>query len=1116
MTALKKVSRSIIICTLAIMVGIGCLYQPVLAATELAKLALTKNEITLAVGDTFEQNALAVYSDGSTENVSIQSSWSSENSAIASVYNGTITAKSEGTVTMLAVYKGLSQSFQVHVTKKVKALTKNTNTLDLQIGESQQIELTATYSDNTTEKISNAADWQSSNEKVATVLNGKVTALKSGTTTITASYGQKTVSVEVSVDVVKRIDANVSSLSLLKEDSQPIELIATYPDGSKRDVTLTAEWSSSNDDVADVLNGTIHGYSSGEATITAAYGTKTTTITVEVDQTRKLVVSEQNVYLKLNEAKALTLKAVYPDGSEADVTTQATWSSSNENVAYVHQGKVTGESSGSAIITASYSNKSVQIAVDVSIVKYLDVSADEISMSVGSTEALKIFATYADGSTEEVTQQVKWNSDQPEIADIHQGAIRAYAVGQAKLSASYGGRTVSVLVNVDLPSKLNTSTSEVYLMIDEEYLADAVAVFSDGSEKLVSDEAEWTTDQPDIVSVKKGTITGLKNGSATVKATYGDKTVSIKVGVESVRRIEPSVSSVSLLLNEKETIVLMATFADGRQKDITTDAEWSSSDKNVAEVSNGVITALASGTSTITASYGEQSTTITVDVDKTVKLEVSEQKVFLHPNDTHALKLKALYPSGTTTDVTNLAKWSTDNEDIAYVKNGNIFGVSNGTVTVTAEYSNKTVKVEVDVAVPRYLDMSESKLTLKSGEFRSIKLTATYADGSKEDVTNKAKWSSDDEEIVYADSGKITAYSTGEALVKASYNEKTVSLKVSVDVPVLIRTDETNVDIQIGEYYKLPIYAVLEDGNDAEVTEDVEWSTGDAGIAKVVNGKIYGVGVGSTKVKAKYFNETIEIVVNVGLMNELTANARLITLATGETYQVQLTGTNASGTTSDITKLAKWSSNNKKAADVSSSGLITALGKGTATITAEYGGKTITISVEVDKIDRLEASVTNLNMKSNDKAKITVKAYFSDGTSKDVTTEAEWATSKYKVAVVDNGVVTAVGSGDAKITVKYAGKSLKIPVEVDKLKYLVTSEVHITLKVGQQKQVRATATYTDLKEANVTVLSYWESSNIFVATAKDGVITATGKGRATITVEFGDKKTKINVTVVEK
>lgn len=90
------------------------------AEAVLSKIVLSSNEVTLQQGDTAALTATAVFSDGTTSNVTVSTDWKSDNTAIATVYNGTVSTKAEGEATVVATYKDKVQSVQVHVTKRLR------------------------------------------------------------------------------------------------------------------------------------------------------------------------------------------------------------------------------------------------------------------------------------------------------------------------------------------------------------------------------------------------------------------------------------------------------------------------------------------------------------------------------------------------------------------------------------------------------------------------------------------------------------------------------------------------------------------------------------------------------------------------------------------------------------------------------------------------------------------------------------------------------------------------------------------------------------------------------------------------------------------------------------
>ncbi len=128
-----------------------------------------------------------------------------------------------------------------------------------------------------------AIEWTSSNDAVATVENGVVTAVAAGTATITAAIGE--IKAECAVTVNAKTIA-VTGITLNKTEAtltegETLELVATV---SPADATnKTVVWESDDEDVATVVDGVVTAVKAGEATITATAGDKTATCAVTVE-----------------------------------------------------------------------------------------------------------------------------------------------------------------------------------------------------------------------------------------------------------------------------------------------------------------------------------------------------------------------------------------------------------------------------------------------------------------------------------------------------------------------------------------------------------------------------------------------------------------------------------------------------------------------------------------------------------------------------------------------------------------------------------------------------------------------------------------------------------------
>ena len=204
----------------------------------------------------------------------------------------------------------------------------------------------------------------------------------------------------------------------------------------------------------------------------------------------------------------------------------------------------------------------------------------------------------------------------------------------------------------------------------------------------------------------------------------------------------------------------------------------------------------------------------------------------------------------------------------------------------------------------------------------------------------------------------------------------------------------------------------------------------------------------------------------------------------------------------------KYSSSNESVVKVSDEGLITALGNGTSTVTVSFAGndnytaaqnKTIAVTVTLN-----DASVSAEDITLDVGANATIDAVsVPDGL--DVT----YVPDNSGVVTIENGVVTAVKEGTAKITLTvggdgvYALNSTIITVTVNKIDTSIdVDQSSLNLEVGDDSSISATLTPADA--GNVTFTS---SDNKVVTVDDKGNVKAVGEGKANIIVSFaGDDK----------
>ncbi len=856
--------RSAVALVLMVLLVVHSSIISVAAEAEISRLVLSKNEVSLEEGGTASLTATAIYVTGSTSDVTVKTDWSSGNAEVATVYAGTITAKKEGTAVITATYSGKTVVVNVTVNKKVKALTMDVNDFDLRVGKEQQIELTAIYEDGTSEIVTKKAAWSVDNYSVATVVNGLVTGKKSGTAIVTAKLGNQSLSVQASVELARRIDMELAELDLLVKEERTMVVTATYPDGSTQNVSDKADWASDNEKVADAINGVIKAYSAGTATITATYGTKSDTIVVHVDASRKLEVSKQEVFLRVGTSQQLGLTLTYIDGNTAQIADKAKWSSSDESVAYVVKGEVFGQKSGTAEITATYGSKSVTVMVDVEVPKRLDLDVDAVDMQLNQSQQLKLTATFADGTQDVITDKAQWSSDNTAIADVLKGKVTGYKSGVTVIKASYGGKQATATVRVDVPNQIVISQTTVDMQVGDSLSLTANGNYANGRVDNITALAEWSSSNADVVEVNKGTITGLKNGTATITVKYGARTATTVVSVGVIEKLTPSAKKLLLRKNGIAAITLTANYKGAVTKDVTSLAEWSSSKPDIASVYKGQVTANSSGTTVITASFGGEKVTVTVEVDVSDKLTADIYGVTLELNETKQITLTSVDSLGAKTDVTSEADWTASSKTIVDVNAGLIRALAAGKSNVIAKFGGKTVTITVEVGAVQKLEADAEVLSMQSGITQEIKLTAALPDGRTKDVTALAEWKSGNSKVATVTQGKITAIASGKTKVTAKYNGKTITIHVDVDQLKYLdiysgKKPVAQLTIKQDETIQLDAVAAYMDNSERTVTLDGVWSSSRSTVAHVKHGVVTAQGKGKATLTVKFGNKSAKV-----------------------------------------------------------------------------------------------------------------------------------------------------------------------------------------------------------------------------------------------------------------
>ena len=234
-------------------------------------VTVSPSSATLEINDTKQLTAIVEASPASADKTV---TWTSNNTNVATVSeSGVVTAVAQGTATITATSKlDNTKSGTCTVTVTAPAAPIEVESISIKsattisIGSSETLSVTYTPTDANTDK---AITWTSDNTNIATVDNtGKVTGVAAGTATITATSEKgKTAICTVTVKAVAVTGVSINPATATVKIGSTITLTAdvTPTDATNKNVT----WSSSDDNIATVVNGKVTGVAVGSATITA-------------------------------------------------------------------------------------------------------------------------------------------------------------------------------------------------------------------------------------------------------------------------------------------------------------------------------------------------------------------------------------------------------------------------------------------------------------------------------------------------------------------------------------------------------------------------------------------------------------------------------------------------------------------------------------------------------------------------------------------------------------------------------------------------------------------------------------------------------------------------------
>ena len=551
----------------------------------------------------------------------------------------------------------------------------------------------------------------------------------------------------------------------------------------------------------------------------------------------------------------------------------------------------------------------------------------------------------------------------------------------------------------------------------------------------------YSSSAPTVFTVGSATgiITGKALGSGFLRATASGRFVEAGIKI-----INP-VASIQLLpgdfgFNVGTTRQLIPNLyaTDGSTISNRTVTFASSNPAIVSINVGGVVTAVAEGTATITASVEGKSATITATVAKEAVASVRLSPAIAPVQRVGGqLQITALALNNLGQALPGrVASWISLNPTVASVStNGVVVSLAVGSASIVAEIEGRTASLQITVTEipPIRVTISPDTFQVASGTTRQIIPVVIDSTGRVVQNLNSRQvvWQSSNLAVANVSlTGVVTGTGAGSARLSVTVDglrSNEIVVQVSQSVTSVTLSPSSTQILRIGG--TVQVTATPRDNQGQIVSgKTVSWSSNNPTIASVsTNGLVTAIAVGSTSITADVdgVSRSLSVTVTLVPIGSVTYTPSSDTLVTGDVKQYNAVVKDTAGRT--LTTLAgrnvSTQSNNTPVATLTSLGVVNAVAQGVAVLVLTVDGvasNDLTITV---------AQVASVTLTPNPGtvtvgATLQLTAVLKDiaGNVLKTSRAISWSTNSSNVALVSPaGIVTGVAAGQATITAQING-----------------------------------------------------------------------------------------------
>jgi uncharacterized protein YjdB len=664
-----------------------------------------------------------------------------------------------------------------------------------------------------------------------------------------------------------------------------------------------------------------------------------------------------------------------------------------------------------------------------------------------------------------------------------------------------------------------------------------------GNQYQNNDIASMALDSSENIYVTGGTTSSAFPTTTGAFQTTCSKCAQGSVGVfvseisalqqaPTLQSISVSPSSPSIGAGLTQQFTATGHYSDNSTQDLTASVTWSSSNTSVATISTqGLAMGVASGGPvTITAALNtvNGAAQLTVTAATLQSISVSPTTASIAAGLTQQFSATGHYSDNSSLDLTASVTWSSSNASVATISTQGLAtgATAGGPVTITATQNaiNGTAQLTVTAPVLQSINVSPALTSVAAGLTQQFSATGHYSDNSTQAITTSVTWSSSNTGIATVSNSAGSqglakgVLAGGPITITATQNTISGTAQLTVTAAVLqsITVSPASTQVAAGLTQQFTATGHYSDNSAQAITTSVTWSSSNTGIATVSNsagsqGLAKGVAAGglvTVTATQNAISGSAQLTVTAPLLVSIVVTPANPSVPAGSAQQFAAMGTYTDSSMQNITSSVTWASSNTAVATISSSGLASALGGGSTTISAKQGNISNSTTMTVITLQSVTVSPLNPSTFVGSPLQFSATGHYSDGSAHDLTSVAVWSSSKPSIATITSpgGMVTGVakGSTNIKAAVGAFSASTTLTVNAVALVSITVTPSTATIAVHGTQQFTATGNYNNGTMQNLTSTATWSSpSKGAVSVSSTGLATGLKAGTATISAKSG-------------